>query len=135
MFLKSRYLTCLQFMPTMISFYSCVTENCFNWCCAHQQHFLCLQLKSMSTRHLMLWVFGGFLFVVFFFLIKMFHSEICLNFLHGKKRKYTTRVFKDKCEAFQFCQNKSKASLSRLTCTLLCSFKKRLYVCIHFFFF
>lgn len=74
--------------------------------------------------------FGFFCCGFGFFLIKLFHCANHLNFL-DKKREYT-RVFKDKSEAFQLCQNKSKASLSRLTCTLLHSFKRRLYLCTHF---
>lgn len=47
---------------------------------------------------------------------KKFHCVNPLDFMCRKRSQYT--VFKHKREAFQFCQNKSKASLSRLACAL-----------------
>lgn len=61
--------------------------------------------KHKTFDAVVIWLGFGFWFWVSF-LIKLFDCANSLNFPH-KKRQYT-RVFKDKCEAFQFCQNKSK---------------------------
>lgn len=45
-----------------------------------------------------------------------FHCANSLDFMCRKKSGYT--VLKHKREAFQYSQNRSKASLFRLTCTL-----------------